>query len=68
MVDTGVDVTIIAPKSWHPNWPLQEVNFQFLGIETLSQVKQSTRRLKCIGTEGQRGKFKPYVTNMAMNL
>ena len=21
-VYTGVDVTIIAPESWHPNWPL----------------------------------------------
>ncbi|KAL6091487.1 hypothetical protein STEG23_012417 [Scotinomys teguina] len=23
-VDTGADVTIIAPEFWHPNWPVQE--------------------------------------------
>ena len=22
LVDTDADVTIIAPESWHPNWPL----------------------------------------------
>ena len=29
LVDIGEDVTIIATKSWDPNWPLQEVNFSF---------------------------------------
>ncbi|KAL6087981.1 hypothetical protein STEG23_022841, partial [Scotinomys teguina] len=67
-VDTGADVTIIAPEFWHPNWPVQEVNVQLLGIGTLSQVKQSARWLECIGPEGQRAKLKPYVANIAMNL
>ena len=43
LLDTGVDVTIITTKSWHPEWPLHEAYIQFLGIGTLSQVKQSTR-------------------------
>ncbi|KAL6045981.1 hypothetical protein STEG23_001675 [Scotinomys teguina] len=67
-MDTGADVTIIAPEFWHPNWPVQEVNVQLLGIGTLSQVKQSARWFECIGPEGQRAKLKPYVANIAMNL
>ena len=34
LVATVEDVTLIAPESWHPNWSLQEVNVQFLGIGT----------------------------------
>ena len=36
LLDTGADVSIITPESWHPHWPLQEVDIQFLGIGTLS--------------------------------
>ena len=63
-----MDVTIIPPESWHPNWPLQDVNIQLLRIGTFPQVKQSTRWVRCIGPEGQRGKLKSYVANIAMNL
>ena len=24
LLDMGVDMTIITPESWYPNWPLQE--------------------------------------------
>ncbi len=34
LLDTGADVSIITPESWHPYWPLQNVNVQFLGIGT----------------------------------
>ena len=44
-----------------------EVNVQLLGIGTLSQVKQSSRWVGCIGPEEQR-ELKPYVANIAMNL
>ena len=63
-----MDVTKIEPDSWHPNWPLQEVNVQVLGIGTLSQVKQNTRWVKCIETEEQRRKLKSHVANTEMNL
>ena len=35
---------------------------------SISQVKQSSRWLECIGPEGQRGILKPYVANIAINL
>ena len=37
-------------------------------METLSQVKQSTRWVECIELEEQRGKLKSYVSNIAFNL
>ena len=43
-------------------------DIQFLEIETFSQVKQSTRWVECIGPEGQRGRMRPYVANIAVNL
>ena len=67
-IDTGVDVSIITPESWHPNWPLQETDAQLLGIGTISQVKQSTRWVDCIGPEGRRGKLRTYVANIAVNV
>lgn len=44
-----------------------EVNVQLLELGTLSQVKQSSRWIRCIGPEEQR-ELKPYVANIAMNL
>lgn len=41
---------------------------QFQGVGTLSQIKQSIRWLKCIGPEGQVGKLRPYVADIAINL
>lgn len=43
LLETGMDVTIILPTSWHQDWHLQKVNIQLLGIETLSHVKQNTK-------------------------
>lgn len=68
MVDTGADVTIISPKSWPTSWPLQGVDMQLQGVGTLSQIIHSTRWLKCIGPEGQVGKLRPYVADIAINL
>ena len=34
LIDTGVDMSIITPESWHPNWPLQEADVQFIGTGT----------------------------------
>lgn len=65
---TGVDKTIITPESYHPNWPIQESNAQYLGIEILSQVKQITRKVKCIGPQRKGAKLKPCEANIAMNL
>ena len=51
LLDTGVDMSSIIPESWHPDWPLQEADIQFLGTGNLSQVKQGTRWVECIGQE-----------------
>lgn len=67
-MDTGADVTIISPKSWNSEWPLQNVHTQFIGIGRLSQIKQNVQCIKCVGPEGQRGKLRPYVTDIPINL
>ena len=43
LLNIGADISIITPDSWHLMWPFQEVDVHFLGIGTLSQVKQSKR-------------------------
>ncbi|ERE67690.1 protease-like protein [Cricetulus griseus] len=68
LVDTGADVTIITQKSWPQKWPLREANVQFLGIGTLSRVRQSVNSVVYIGPEGQKGILKPYVADIAINL
>ena len=40
-IDTGVDVNIITPESWHPNWPLQEADAQLLGIGTYLKLNKA---------------------------
>lgn len=67
-MDTGVEVKIIAPESWHQNWLLQVVNVQLLGTGTLSQVKQNMRWVDCIGLEDHRRKAKSYVSRITMIL
>ena len=62
-----MDMSIITSEFWHPNWP-QEAGVQFLGNRNISQLKQSSRWVECIGPEGQRGKLRPYVANIAVNL
>lgn len=68
LLDSDTDVSIISQESWDPNWPLQEVSTQFVGIRTFSPVKQSVEWIKCTGPEGQEGTSKPYMADAAMNL
>ena len=41
LVDIRADVSILSQKSWNPDWPLQKVYTQFIGIGKLSQIRQS---------------------------
>ena len=66
-INTEEDVTLISPKSWPPDWSLQAVDTQFRGVGTLSQIKQSIW-FECIGLEGQIGKLKQYMSDIAINL
>lgn len=68
LVKTREDITIISRKYWHLYWPFHEVNVQLLVIGILSPIQQSSRLAKCTRPEGQIGKVKPYVPNMAMTL
>lgn len=55
IIDIGLDVTIISPTSWHPEWLLQKVNIQLPGVGTLplvKELKKRTRWVKCIGPIG----------------
>ena len=61
-------MTIVTTESWHPNWPLQETDVQFLGIGTLYLVKQSMRWVECMGPEGQTDRLRTYVVNITVNL
>jgi hypothetical protein len=67
MVDIGAVVTIISPNYWPASWLLQEVDILFQEV-TLSQIKQSTRWLKYIETEGQLRKFRPYMADIVINI
>ena len=68
LIDMGEHTSIFIPESWHSNILLQEAGVQFLGIGTLSQVKQRTSWVKFIGLEGQRGRLRLYVANIIVNL
>ena len=41
LVDKDVDVSILSQKSWNPDWPLQKVYTQFIGIGKLSRIRLS---------------------------
>ena len=68
LLDMSADISIIISEPWHLNWPLQEVDVQFLGIRTLYQVKQIARWVEHIGLEGQTGRWRLYIANIAMKL
>jgi hypothetical protein len=57
LVDTGAEVTIVSQDSWNSACPLQRVSLQLLGNGTLSQEKQSIKRINYIGQEGQNWKI-----------
>ena len=68
LVDTGADINILSQKSWNPDWPLQKVYTQFIGIGKLSQIRQSVRWITCAGPERQTGKLRPYVAGIPIHL
>ena len=51
LIDTCMNVMIITPESWYLNWPLQEADIQLLGTGTVSQVKQYTKWVDCLGPD-----------------
>ena len=56
LVDTGADINILSQKSWNPDWPLQKVYTQFIGIGKLSQIRQSVQWITGVwDQEGKQG-------------
>lgn len=68
LVETGLGVNIITQKYWPQRWHLKEMNVHFIGIGTLCKVCQRMRWVFCIGPEGHRGRLKPYLQYIAINL
>ena len=66
LVDRGDDVTIVSLESWNLHCSLQKASTWFVGIGTISLVKQHVRKIKCVGPESQMRRVKPYVTYIAI--
>ena len=43
LMDIGADVSTFSQMSSNPDWPLQKVYTQFIGINILSQIRQSVQ-------------------------
>lgn len=52
LVDTGADAGIHSQTSWNPDWPLQKLYTQFMGIGKLSEIRQNVQWINCVGSEG----------------
>ena len=50
LVDTGVDVTIISPKSWNSEWPLHNVHTVY------GNWYITSNKTKCTMGQDQKGK------------
>jgi hypothetical protein len=68
LVDRGDDVTIVSLESWNLHCSLQKASTWFVGIGTISLVKQHVRKIKCVGPESQIGRIKPYMADKAIIL
>lgn len=46
LVDIGVVITIISPKSWDPDWPLQEINTLITYLLEVTAIIRITVQIK----------------------
>ena len=68
MVDTGADVSIIASDQWPLQWPKQPVAVSLTGLDSASEVYQSSQSLSCRGPNGQTAQVQFYIVPIALNL
>lgn len=52
MIDSGVDVSIQSIKEWQPHGQVVNSNLLVLGAMCFKEIKQSTTKLHCLGSEG----------------
>lgn len=48
------DVIVLFRKSQDPDWLLQKVSEQFIGIGKLSVIRKLVQWINCVGPQGQR--------------
>lgn len=61
VLDTGVDVLVIADKHWPSNWPTAPASTKLQGIGQAQRPVQSSKILQWMDPDGQKGSFCPYV-------
>jgi hypothetical protein len=68
LLDTGADVSIISLDQWPNQWPMTKIKATFSGIGQITDIWQSTEVKLCIGPKEQKGKIKPYIADIGINL
>lgn len=68
LLDTGADRSIISSHDWPPKWPAQPSSQTLRGLGYESTPLMSTKELMWRDTEGNTGKFTPYIINIPVTL
>ncbi|XP_045859652.1 endogenous retrovirus group K member 25 Pro protein-like [Meles meles] len=68
LVDTGVDISVIAFQHWPRNWPLVDSDTSIKGVGQAHAPKLSANFLNLSTAEGHQGVFQPFVLQIDLNL
>lgn len=68
LVDTGVDITVIAIKDWPSAWPMTTPTGRLVGVGGMSSTFQSATMLTIKTQEGTTCTVCPYITNIPISL
>lgn len=68
IMDTGADKSIVSTHWWPKSWPTTESSHSLQGLGYRSSPAISSAALSWETSEGQRGRFTPYVLPLPINL